>query len=160
MEWVTESPAPRQLLGTREVLAFHSMSEWGGLWPSSSPLSPGLLVCPLQVPLLFRALVQLGCVCVVSKQLHRHLSGWETDIFSLEHLEMRSLAQFSYLEPGNSACQPPSFCPAPYAWGDLRVLLQEASATSTCIIAHKATRRCSVSSCPLSAGRPCLCWTL
>ncbi|XP_019487455.1 PREDICTED: DNA polymerase epsilon catalytic subunit A [Hipposideros armiger] len=54
-----------------------------------------------QVPLLFRALVQLGCVCVVSKQLHRHLSGWETDTFALEHLEMRSLAQFSYLEPGS-----------------------------------------------------------
>ncbi|XP_010602547.1 DNA polymerase epsilon catalytic subunit A isoform X3 [Fukomys damarensis] len=54
-----------------------------------------------QVPLLFRALVQLGCVCVVNKQLVRHLSGWETDTFALEHLEMRSLAQFSYLEPGS-----------------------------------------------------------
>ncbi|KAB1255675.1 DNA polymerase epsilon catalytic subunit A [Camelus dromedarius] len=54
-----------------------------------------------QVPLLFRALVQLGCVCVVNKQLVRHLSGWEAETFSLEHLEMRSLAQFSYLEPGS-----------------------------------------------------------
>uniref|UniRef100_A0A8C8ZMW8 DNA polymerase epsilon catalytic subunit n=1 Tax=Prolemur simus TaxID=1328070 RepID=A0A8C8ZMW8_PROSS len=54
-----------------------------------------------QVPLLFRALVQLGCVCVVSKQLVRHFSGWEADTFALEHLEMRSLAQFSYLEPGS-----------------------------------------------------------
>ncbi|KAK2507903.1 hypothetical protein MC885_010384 [Smutsia gigantea] len=54
-----------------------------------------------QVPLLFRALVQLGCVCVVSKQLLRQLSGWETEPFALEHLEMRSLAQFSYLEPGS-----------------------------------------------------------
>ncbi|ELK14230.1 DNA polymerase epsilon catalytic subunit A [Pteropus alecto] len=54
-----------------------------------------------QVPLLFRALVQLGCVCVVNKQLARHLSGWETETFALEHLEMRSLAQFSYLEPGS-----------------------------------------------------------
>uniref|UniRef100_A0A8C5UT22 DNA polymerase epsilon catalytic subunit n=1 Tax=Microcebus murinus TaxID=30608 RepID=A0A8C5UT22_MICMU len=54
-----------------------------------------------QVPLLFRALVQLGCVCVVNKQLVRHLSGWEADTFALEHLEMRSLAQFSYLEPGS-----------------------------------------------------------
>lgn len=54
-----------------------------------------------QVPLLFRALVQLGCVCVVNKQLTRHLSGWEAETFALEHLEMRSLAQFSYLEPGS-----------------------------------------------------------
>nr|XP_035967011.1 DNA polymerase epsilon catalytic subunit A-like [Halichoerus grypus] len=54
-----------------------------------------------QVPLLFRALVQLGCVCVVSKQPMRHLSGWEAETFALEHLEMRSLAQFSYLEPGS-----------------------------------------------------------
>ncbi|MEJ1281892.1 polymerase (DNA directed) epsilon [Cricetulus griseus] len=54
-----------------------------------------------QVPLLFRALVQLGCVCVVNKQLVRHLSGWEAETFALEHLEMRSLAQFSYLEPGS-----------------------------------------------------------
>ena len=43
---------------------------------------------------------QLGCVCVVNKQLTRHLSGWEAETFALEHLEMRSLAQFSYLEPG------------------------------------------------------------
>ncbi|XP_059750084.1 DNA polymerase epsilon catalytic subunit A isoform X1 [Balaenoptera ricei] len=54
-----------------------------------------------QVPLLFRALVQLGCVCVVNKQLVRHHSGWEAETFALEHLEMRSLAQFSYLEPGS-----------------------------------------------------------
>uniref|UniRef100_A0A8D1TG87 DNA polymerase epsilon catalytic subunit n=1 Tax=Sus scrofa TaxID=9823 RepID=A0A8D1TG87_PIG len=54
-----------------------------------------------QVPLLFRALVQLGCVCVVNKHLVRHLSGWEAETFALEHLEMRSLAQFSYLEPGS-----------------------------------------------------------
>uniref|UniRef100_A0A672QN47 DNA polymerase epsilon catalytic subunit n=1 Tax=Sinocyclocheilus grahami TaxID=75366 RepID=A0A672QN47_SINGR len=43
-----------------------------------------------QVPLLFRALVQLGCMCMVNKQVVRDL-----------HLEMRSLAQFSYLEPGS-----------------------------------------------------------
>ncbi|XP_027422941.1 DNA polymerase epsilon catalytic subunit A isoform X2 [Bos indicus x Bos taurus] len=54
-----------------------------------------------QVPLVFRALVQLGCMCVVSKQLVRHLSGWEAETFTLEHLEMRSLAQFNYLEPGS-----------------------------------------------------------
>ncbi|XP_028851833.1 DNA polymerase epsilon catalytic subunit A isoform X2 [Denticeps clupeoides] len=54
-----------------------------------------------QVPLLFRALVQLGCICMVNKQLVRQLVGREADTFDLEHLEMRSLAQFSYLEPGS-----------------------------------------------------------
>ncbi|XP_076845905.1 DNA polymerase epsilon catalytic subunit A [Brachyhypopomus gauderio] len=54
-----------------------------------------------QVPLLFRALVQLGCVCMVNKQAVRDLAGREADTFDLEHLDMRSLAQFSYLEPGS-----------------------------------------------------------
>ncbi|KAK5871426.1 hypothetical protein PBY51_004310 [Eleginops maclovinus] len=54
-----------------------------------------------QVPLLFRALVQLGCVCMVNKHVVRDLAGREADTFDLENLEMRSLAQFSYLEPGS-----------------------------------------------------------
>lgn len=58
------------------------------------------LVSLCQVPLLFRALVQLGCVCMVNKHAARDLAGREADTFDLEHLEMRSLAQFSYLEPG------------------------------------------------------------
>uniref|UniRef100_K7GCA2 DNA polymerase epsilon catalytic subunit n=1 Tax=Pelodiscus sinensis TaxID=13735 RepID=K7GCA2_PELSI len=56
---------------------------------------------PPQVPLLLRAVIHLGCVCMVSRQLVRHLTGREADTFALEHLEMRSLAQFSYLEPGS-----------------------------------------------------------
>ncbi|KAL6114248.1 pole [Pungitius sinensis] len=54
-----------------------------------------------QVPLLFRALVRLGCVCMINKHVVRDLAGREADTFDLEHLEMRSLAQFSYLEPGS-----------------------------------------------------------
>ncbi|KAG7318195.1 hypothetical protein KOW79_017950 [Hemibagrus wyckioides] len=54
-----------------------------------------------QVPLLFRALVQLGCLCMVNKQVVRALAGREADTFELEHLDMRSLAQFGYLEPGS-----------------------------------------------------------
>ncbi|KAM8886760.1 DNA polymerase epsilon catalytic subunit A [Spinachia spinachia] len=54
-----------------------------------------------QVPLLFRALVRLGCVCMINKRVVRDLAGREADTFDLEHLEMRSLAQFSYLEPGS-----------------------------------------------------------
>lgn len=55
-----------------------------------------------QVPLLFRALVQLGCVSMVNKHVVRDLAGREADTFDLEHLERRSLAQFSYLEPGEN----------------------------------------------------------
>ncbi|XP_073410903.1 DNA polymerase epsilon catalytic subunit A [Dendrobates tinctorius] len=54
-----------------------------------------------QVPLLLRAVIQLGCVCMVNKQMVRHLSGKEADTFELDHLDMRSLAQYSYLEPGS-----------------------------------------------------------
>uniref|UniRef100_A0A8C0HBU2 DNA polymerase epsilon catalytic subunit n=1 Tax=Chelonoidis abingdonii TaxID=106734 RepID=A0A8C0HBU2_CHEAB len=54
-----------------------------------------------QVPLLLRALIHLGCVCMVSRQLVRHFTSREAETFALEHLEMRSLAQFSYLEPGS-----------------------------------------------------------
>lgn len=38
---------------------------------------------------------------MVNKHVGRDLAGREADTFDLEHLEMRSLAQFSYLEPGN-----------------------------------------------------------
>lgn len=37
---------------------------------------------------------------MVNKHVVRDLAGREADTFDLEHLEMRSLAQFSYLEPG------------------------------------------------------------
>lgn len=46
--------------------------------------------------------MQLGCMCMVNKHAVRDLAGREADTFDLEHLEMRSLAQFSYLEPGES----------------------------------------------------------
>ncbi|XP_054248557.1 DNA polymerase epsilon catalytic subunit A [Indicator indicator] len=54
-----------------------------------------------QVPLLLRALIQLGCVCRVSRDLVSYLEGREAEIFDIEHLEMHSLAQFTYLEPGS-----------------------------------------------------------
>lgn len=37
---------------------------------------------------------------MVNKQAVRDLAGREADTFDLEHLDMRSLAQFNYLEPG------------------------------------------------------------
>lgn len=39
---------------------------------------------------------------MVNKQVVRALAGREADTFELEHLDMRSLAQFGYLEPGNT----------------------------------------------------------
>lgn len=39
---------------------------------------------------------------MVNKHVVRDLAGREADTFDLEHLEMRSLAQFSYLEPGKT----------------------------------------------------------
>lgn len=44
--------------------------------------------------------MQLGCLCMVNKRAGLDLAGREADTFDLEQLEMRSLAQFSYLEPG------------------------------------------------------------
>ncbi|CAI9589195.1 unnamed protein product, partial [Staurois parvus] len=38
---------------------------------------------------------------MVNKQMVRHYSGRETDTFELDCLEMKSLAQYSYLEPGS-----------------------------------------------------------
>lgn len=135
-----------------------------GCAPTVGPPQTALtLPClpPFQVPLLFRALVQLGCVCVVNKQLVRQLSGREAETFTLEHLEMRSLAQFSYLEPGMVHANCPCFAlPLAHLGMTDHVLLQGVSATSTCIITRRATKHSSASSCPRSAGRLCLCWTL
>lgn len=65
----------------------------------SSPDIEG--VYETQVPLLFRALVKLGCVTMVNRDFAKLMSGRETDTFELDHLEFRTLAQFSYLEPGS-----------------------------------------------------------
>ncbi|KAG0692675.1 DNA polymerase epsilon catalytic subunit A [Chionoecetes opilio] len=50
-----------------------------------------------QVPLEFRAMVQLGCVCVVDKSL----SQAETDTFELNQLKFKTVAQYQYLEEGS-----------------------------------------------------------
>ncbi|XP_053408498.1 DNA polymerase epsilon catalytic subunit A-like [Mercenaria mercenaria] len=65
----------------------------------SSPDIEG--VYETQVPLLFRALVKLGCVTMVNRDFAKYMSGREIDTFELEHLEFRTLAQFSYLEPSS-----------------------------------------------------------
>ncbi|GAB6019923.1 hypothetical protein CHUAL_001454 [Chamberlinius hualienensis] len=54
-----------------------------------------------QVPLYFRALVDLGCVCMVAKQFASKLSAKEMENFDLEYLEFKSLVQNSYLLPGS-----------------------------------------------------------
>ncbi|XP_022098482.1 DNA polymerase epsilon catalytic subunit A-like [Acanthaster planci] len=54
-----------------------------------------------QVPLEFRALVKLGCICMVNKDNARFLAGKELETFDLGQLEFKTLAQFSYLQPGS-----------------------------------------------------------
>ncbi|KAJ8035463.1 DNA polymerase epsilon catalytic subunit A [Holothuria leucospilota] len=50
-----------------------------------------------QVPLDFRALVNLGCVCQVNRDYARFLAGKELETFDLQQLEFRTVAQFPYL---------------------------------------------------------------
>ncbi|XP_069115944.1 LOW QUALITY PROTEIN: DNA polymerase epsilon catalytic subunit A-like [Argopecten irradians] len=64
----------------------------------SSPDIEG--VYETQVPLEFRALVRLGCVATVNRDFAKYMSGRETDTFDMENLDFRTLAQFTYLEPG------------------------------------------------------------
>ncbi|XP_033110052.1 DNA polymerase epsilon catalytic subunit A-like isoform X2 [Anneissia japonica] len=54
-----------------------------------------------QLGLDFRALVRLGCVCMVSRQYARYLAGKEVDTFDLQHLDFKTLAQFAYLPAGS-----------------------------------------------------------
>ncbi|CAC5377738.1 POLE [Mytilus coruscus] len=65
----------------------------------SSPDIEG--VYETQVPLLFRALVRLGCVVTVNRDFARYMSGRETDTFDMENLDFRTMAQFSYIQPGS-----------------------------------------------------------
>lgn len=53
-----------------------------------------------QVPLLFRALLKLGCVCAIDKSESRRLSEalTENQTFMLNNLSFRTVAQQSYLE--------------------------------------------------------------
>ncbi|XP_073973254.1 DNA polymerase epsilon catalytic subunit 1 isoform X2 [Rhodnius prolixus] len=55
-----------------------------------------------QVPLLFRALLKLGCVCAIDKSESRRLSEalTENQTFMLNNLSFRTVAQQSYLEDG------------------------------------------------------------
>ncbi|CAH1796227.1 unnamed protein product [Owenia fusiformis] len=65
----------------------------------SSPDIEG--VYETQVPLMFRAMVRIGCVCTVNKSISQHYGSIDTDTFDLDHLDFRTLAQYPYLEPGS-----------------------------------------------------------
>ncbi|CAL1292777.1 unnamed protein product [Larinioides sclopetarius] len=54
-----------------------------------------------QVSLLFRALIELGCVCAVSRKYVRQYASSDSDVFNLTHLEFRTMAQHNYIEPGS-----------------------------------------------------------
>lgn len=51
-----------------------------------------------QMPLDFRALVHLGCLCAVTRECRRSLDLTENNVFELKNLEFQSLSQHSYLE--------------------------------------------------------------
>ncbi|XP_015904688.2 DNA polymerase epsilon catalytic subunit A [Parasteatoda tepidariorum] len=53
-----------------------------------------------QVPLIFRALVELGCICTVNRKFVKQYAASDNDIYNLKHLELRSVAQYNYIEPG------------------------------------------------------------
>ncbi|XP_070548417.1 DNA polymerase epsilon catalytic subunit A-like isoform X2 [Ptychodera flava] len=54
-----------------------------------------------QVPMEFRALIQLGCVAMVNRRYARLLAGKESEPFELEYLDFKTLSQFSYLNTGS-----------------------------------------------------------
>ncbi|CAK8688654.1 unnamed protein product [Clavelina lepadiformis] len=54
-----------------------------------------------QFPLELRLLAELGSVWTVTRSASRILSGTDTDTFDIEHLQFRTLAEFSYLKPGS-----------------------------------------------------------
>ncbi|XP_054717403.1 DNA polymerase epsilon catalytic subunit A-like [Uloborus diversus] len=53
-----------------------------------------------QVPLIFRAMVELGCVCAVGRKHIRHYTSSDNDAYNLCHLEFRNLSQHDYIKPG------------------------------------------------------------
>jgi len=54
-----------------------------------------------QVPLEVRAIIKLGCVCKVQRNVARALAGRDVESFNLDQLEFKTLAQHSYLEGHN-----------------------------------------------------------
>jgi DNA polymerase epsilon subunit 1 len=51
-----------------------------------------------QVPLEFRAVVALGCVCNVAKKFSQAVMRGELDSYELDHLDYKTVAQYPYLE--------------------------------------------------------------
>ena len=62
----------------------------------SSPNVEG--VYELSVPLEFRFLVNIGCVCTINKHVVKTLIGRDTEYFDLQELTEKTLADVSYLE--------------------------------------------------------------
>ena len=54
-----------------------------------------------KIPLDFRALVDLGCLCSVDKKIARTLKAGETDTFELGWLQFKTLASYHYLPKGS-----------------------------------------------------------
>ena len=55
----------------------------------------------LQLPLVFRAVVGLGCLAGVERSKAAQLKGRDVDTFELSWLQFKTLASYQYLEPGS-----------------------------------------------------------
>jgi len=55
----------------------------------------------LQMPLVFRAVINLGCLAGVERSKAAQLKGQDIDTFELSWLQFKTLASYQYLEPGS-----------------------------------------------------------
>eukprot|EP00794_Sanderia_malayensis_P002850 gene2850-3296_t len=76
-----------------EVVFKEHMSELSA--DLSSPDIEGIY--ETQVPLLIRAIIRLGCVCMVNRITARAYAGKELEIYDLDQLEFKTLAEVEYL---------------------------------------------------------------
>lgn len=54
-----------------------------------------------QVPLEWRAVVELGCVCVVSPKVAKARALTRSDAYTLDDFDFKTTAEFEYLRPGS-----------------------------------------------------------
>ena len=59
-------------------------------------------VYELSVPLEFRFLVNIGCVCIINKHVVKTLIGRDTEYFDMQELTEKTLADVTYLEEDNN----------------------------------------------------------
>ena len=71
-----------------ELMKDLSTPEIEGIYESNTPLD-------------FRAILDLGCLCVVQRSHQAQLKGQDLDTFDVDWLQYKTLASYQYLEPGS-----------------------------------------------------------